>query len=228
MKPAAQPLCAAGRCRGWDRHRPDCPGDDCRGCLPALAAPGLALCERHTAHIAQDAVQAAQLHAELAQRLMGGSGQGEPVAGTSDHTRLPNEAAVEARTLIRHTLTAWTRLIADERGWTLPADTVDAMAGYVARSAPWLAAHPAAADCSDELHELAHGRPRSIAYPTGVRVADIAPCPQDGCDGTVHAIIRPADALLPSELACDADTEHRWPAGMWHAFRRAVERRIPA
>lgn len=222
----AEPLlCLLASCALPGRHRDGCTDDVCRGCQPAQAADGLNLCRLHTDRIPTDAAAAAVLYDELALRLLGGTGGGEPVSGTADRTRLPNPAAVDARATIRHTLVAWCRLIAEQRGFALPDDDVHAMAAYVARSATWLAATDYADEAADELHQLAHGRMRAVAYPTGARVVEIAPCPHDGCGGTVKAILRPADSLLPSELACDRHDEHRWPASAWREFRRAVEGR---
>src|SRR5689334_15931873 len=102
-------LCIAPRCR-HPRHQPGCTDQQCADHPAWPAAPGLRLCDRHTQDIARDAATAAQLYDELALRLLGGSGGGEPVSGTADRTRLPNPAAVEARATIRHVLVAWCRL----------------------------------------------------------------------------------------------------------------------
>jgi len=222
----AEPLlCLLQSCRIPGRHGEDCEGGDCRGCQRARAADGLRLCTRDTERIGQDAIAAAELYDELALRLAGGSGSGEPVSGTSDTTRLPNPAAVEARATVRHVLVGWCRLISEERGFLLPPDTVEAMAAYIMVSATWLAATDYAAEVADELRDLRRQAWR-VAYPSGARVIEIAPCPQPGCGGTVKAIVRPKDSLLPSELVCDACEEHRWPAGQWHSFRRAVKARV--
>src|SRR5512144_3192594 len=184
----AEPLlCLLARCAVPGRHREHCDDEQCRGCQPARARDGGRLCELHTLHIGQDAARLAELYDVLALRLLGGSGHGEPVSGTPDDTRVPNPAAVEVRTDIRHTLVAWYRLISEERGWSLPADEVADLAGYVARSAQWLAATEYADEVADELHDLVR-RARQVAYPSGARVIEIAPCPVEGCGGTVKAI----------------------------------------
>lgn len=215
-------LCLLAYCRMPGRHGEDCPGDDCRGCQRARAADGLRLCSLHTDRLGQDVLTAAQLYDELALRLQAGTGSGEPVSGTSDTTRLPNPAAVEMRTEIRHVLAGWTRLIAEERGFHLPADEVAAMARYIKRSVAWLAAGEYADEAAGELHDL-RGRAWGIAYPSGTRRVAIAPCPL--CAGTVHALLRATDSTLPSVLACDADGEHQWAAPEWRAFARAVKAR---
>lgn len=122
MGPAVTPLlCAALRCRD-PRHQPGC-DQECAPHPARIAADGLRLCSWHTDRLATDAAQAAQLHAELAERLVGGSGHGEPVSGTHGHDRAPADAVVAMRTEIRHTLMSWVHLVAEERGVTLPDGT---------------------------------------------------------------------------------------------------------
>lgn len=216
-----RPLCVNPTCRGRD-HLHDCADDGCRGCLPRPAADGLRLCLVHTERIGNDAIQAATLHGELVERLTGGMGAGEPVSGSSERTRVPNPRAVEMRATIRHVLVGWTKLIAEERGFSAPADEIDAIGRFVARAAQWLAATDYADEVSVELDDLVHAAKR-VAYPSGTRAVDIAPCPTADCVGTVRAVLRPRDALLPSELVCDADGEHRWGATQWHAFARRTK-----
>jgi hypothetical protein len=182
------------------------------------------------AWLGEDSIAAARLHGELAQRLLGGQGIGDKVSGTPG-PQYPDQRAVEARTLIRHTLAAWCRLIAEERGVELPADQVVAMGEFVALHASWLAAQSFAREASDELHELAQGKPRSVAYPTGTHVVTVGCCPREVpdehgepqcCPGTLMAVMRRADSLLPSEVACDAHPDHRWDSTQWRQLDRLV------
>ncbi|HEX6968916.1 MAG TPA: hypothetical protein VF174_08940 [Micromonosporaceae bacterium] len=210
-------LCASPRCRGRG-HQPTCVDDGCRGCLPRPAADGRNLCELCTRWLAEDAIQAAFLYGELAERLAASNGAGEKTSGTRDRGTQLNGKAVQARTLIRHTLVSWCLLIAEERGISTPADEVKAMGDYVALHAVWLSAYTAAGDCSDELHTLAHGWPRRAAYPNPAKVVEIGPCPKAGCTGTITAIVRATDSLYPSAVECDAIGEdnlepHIWPWG---------------
>jgi hypothetical protein len=172
-------LCVAWSC--WhDRActgevSPDLPCDACR--TPRQAADGLNLCVWHTRRLADNAVRAGQLHVDL-DKLAGSGGQGEPVSGTRTPGLAVNEAAIEARDAIRACLVGFVRLIAEERGMTPPADAAPALALYVARSASWLAAHPAAGEHADELEDIAHD-PRTwrIAYPTSGDRRFIGTCP---------------------------------------------------
>lgn len=214
-------LCISPRCKARGYHQRDCDDADCGGCLPRLAADGLRLCHFHTRRIADDSRRAAELHDELALRLTGAGLPGERTSGTPDHGADLDPRAVDARAAIRHTLVAWCRLIADERGIGLPADTVPALGAYVARHAEWLAATEYADEVSDELHGLVSDA-YPIAYPSGARVFPIGDCPHDGCAGTIKAILRRVDSLLPSSLQCDADEEHAWPADQWIALGRKL------
>jgi len=175
-------------------------------------------------HLADDARQAAWLYGELEHVLIGAPAVGGRVSGSPDRTRLPNMAAVEARSTIRSILVSWCRLISEERGIDLPRDEVAAMGDYIARHAHWLAAHPAAAEAADELRELAHGRPWRVAYPDGTRRVEVGPCLHDGCGGTIRAVLRASDSLLPSRIVCDANADHVWPADQWLTLGRQLRR----
>lgn len=223
-------LCASPRCRGRG-HQPTCTDDGCKGCVPRPAADGRNLCETHTRFLAEDAVQAAFLYGELVHRLASSGGVGEKTSGTRDRGTMLNGKAVEARTLIRHTLVSWCLLISEERGIGAPADEVKAMGDYLALHSVWLSAYTAAGDCSEELYELAHGWPRRACYPNPAYGVEVGPCPIEGCDGILTAVVRAQDGMLPSGVTCDAPLEdgqlepHYWPARQWeHVLAPAIER----
>lgn len=208
-------------CTARGRHGPQCDDDRCRGCLPRRADDGLVLCRHHTLLIAEDAVTAAVLFDALADRLAAAGLPGERTSGSRDPGLKINLAAVNARMEIRHILASWTTLIAEIRGVTLPADDTTSLGAFVARHAVWLAAQPTAADVSTELRELVH-EAYPIAYPSGVRVFDVAPCPGDGCPGTLRAILRTSDALLPAAIVCSVDADHTWSADRWLTLGRQI------
>jgi hypothetical protein len=215
-------LCVSPHCRARGYHHPDCQDADCAGCTPRLAADGVRLCPLHVRRIGEDAVKAAGLHDEIALRLTGAGQAGERTSGTPDHGTDLDPRAVEVRATIRHTLVSWCHLIAEERGHALPADTLPALGGYVARHAEWLAATEYAGEVSDELHALVSAA-WPVAYPSGARVFPVGPCPHDGCTGTLKAILRPRDTLfLPAELQCDADDAHSYPSSEWVALGRKL------
>jgi len=213
-------LCAAPRCAIPRRHRDGCDNDTCRGCLVALAAPGLRLCDLHTTRIGTDALRCAELDLEVEQVLAASDRPGERTTGTVDHGTNLNPRAVEIRTEIRHTLASWARLVSEERGIHLPPNHLDAIGAYLATHHIWLAAHPTAGDCSDELSSLQR-RAWNVAYPTGARVFPVGPCPT--CGTTVKVVLRAVDSLLPSELVCEAEEPHTWRADQWHALGRRMK-----
>lgn len=220
-------LCAAVRCRMLSRHVQDC-DTECRGCLPRPAADGRNLCEVCTRRLGEDAVQAAELYVELEYMLARPQGFGEKTSGSKSHGLEMNGRAMEARRLIRHTLSSWCALVAEERGITTPKDLVAAMGDYVRSHQEWLSAHGAAGDCSSELGELAHGSPRRAAYPNPVSVVELGPCPMPECEGKITAVVRKGDALLPSAVECNQPPEdgvlepHIWPWGSdeWRVLKR--------
>lgn len=226
-------LCSA-TCRIPNRHRDGC-ATDCLGCLPGRAADGARICQFHTERLAADATGSAELYDELAYSVMPSGGtSSQPIGRSSDGPPAPRDKVVEIRTEIRHVLASWCRLIGEERGIQLPADEVSAMGAYVAKHATWLAAHGAAGEVSDELGSLRR-RAWSIAYPNGTKVVEVGPCPRSvlidegverDCSGTLRAIMRPRDeGLLPSEVVCDVDPEHRWASSEWRQLDRLVARR---
>lgn len=211
MRAAVITFCEGRRCRSRGAHASGCAGEpECLGCEPRIAADGLRLCWSHREAIARHALIAPEIFDELTLQLAAGSGPaGEFVTSTQvDRGIRLNSAAVEARDQIQSVLSAWTSLVVEERGFSWPKLDVRSMAAFLADSASWLAAHPAAADVLDELHELAWGRPRAVAYPSGNRTVRLGSCPY--CAGSVAAVMRRPDSLLPSEVRCDLDEGHRW------------------
>lgn len=214
-------LCVVPICMARGRHRPQCDVDGCRGCLPRRADDGLVVCRHHTLLIAEDAITAARLFDALAAQLAATGLPGERTSGSRDPGLKINVAALDARISIRHTLAGWTTLIADERGIGLPADDTGSLGEYVARHAVWLAARPVAADVSVELRGLVR-EAYPIAYPSGTRIFDVAPCPTSGCPGTLRAVLRRSDALLPASVVCSHDGDHAWSADRWLALGRHI------
>lgn len=239
-----RPLCVAPRCTSRGYHWPDCSNHECTGCQPRLAADGLLLCRGHRDRIAADATRAAQLYGDLTLVLAGTGSSDEKTSGSREYGANLNERATEARTTIRAVLSSWCRLVSEERGihppkkrvikllplgfigpaplvWTVD-DRPIAMGRYLALHADWLAAHPAAGECSDELDELVRNA-HPIAYPSGARVIEVASCPHK-CEGMIKAILRRADSLLPSAIVCDVDEHHTWPADQWLTLGKQLRR----
>jgi hypothetical protein len=179
-------------------------------------------------------LRCAELDADIEQVLAASGRPGERTTGTAEHGTVINEKAVDIRREIRSVLVAWTRLIAEERGHQLPPNTLTAISAYLAANNTWLSAHPAAADCSDELSSLAR-RAHAVAYPNPPIVVHIGHCPKPNCPGHLTAVVRPQDSMLPSGITCswwdelkdkpEDEQPHEWTADQWHALGRQMARR---
>lgn len=224
-----RPLCIAPGCTSRGYHLDGCTDPQCAGCSPRLAADGLNLCRSDRDWLSRNAVRSAALYDELATQLVASGGPGERTSGTPSRGATLNERAADARTTIRAVLASWCRLVAEERGIALPDDTPQAMAAYLERHADWLAAHPAAGEAADELRDLVR-MAHPIAYPSGTRTFEVGPCSalHDDCTGTILAVLRRADSLLPSALACDVDPTHTIPADQWLTLGRRLRAKEPA
>lgn len=237
-------LCTATGCRIPGKHLTDCADQTCRGCVPDLAGEGLRLCWRHADAIGANAVACAALWSELALNLTV-SGRGDSGGrGSNPHPSLVvNEAVVEVRTAIRHTLVGWARLIHEERGVSLPwrweirrlpagvegpanraeiaVETTAALGRYMEAHGRWLAAHEAAGECSNELASLVVAA-RRLQGRGETRVIPIGPCPMEDCAGTLRGLLRTERSLLPSAVSCDADAGHEWTAADWPALAASI------
>jgi len=216
-------LCSHPHCARKDEHSQICDGGECAGCQPWPAADGLRLCQHHADRLAGDLDAIPDLWAALDDASLGGSGTGQPTVsgGTVDPPMPINPTVVELQQQIRAGLVEWALLISRERGMDTPPDNVPAIAQHVARSAPWLAAHPAAPEACTAMSDLVAAA-RRITQPSGTRAWTIGPCPEDGCSGTIAAVMRIDGAKLPSELACDTSPDHVWKPPQWSALGERI------
>lgn len=218
-------LCVAEDCRAPGQHA-GCTDERCPGCVPRMAADKVWLCLWHMEHLRVDAIEAARLHGELALVLAGGGGGGPRVSGgTVDKSLNLNVLAAEVRATIRATLVAWARLISEERGFALPENRITAIGAYVARDPEWLASREVdiARSAARELAELVQIA-RPVAYPGGTRRFRVAGCPE--CGGDLMAVLRREDSLVPQEVVCAENPEHRWDRLRWLALGAATVRPV--
>ncbi|MFG3639098.1 hypothetical protein ACGF3C_02340 [Micromonospora sp. NPDC047762] len=232
-------LCLADHCRIVGQHGDDCPGGDCRGCLPRRAADGLRLCEVDTRRLAEDARTAAVLYDDLGLVLIRRGRGGERVAGSNSGAPIPDEDVMEARDAIYATLTSIVRVIAEERGiaipweWrteTLPDGFIgpprrirvgvgysSALSAYIAKHAVWLAAHPAADEHARDLRDIASDpRTRRLAYPSSTDRLYIGDCPLivrdlDGVESVCGTrLYQYAEQQLIGCTGCGTDETVEW------------------
>ena len=146
----------------------------------------------------------------------------DPVTHRKDPGLVLNQPALEARIAIRQQFAAQIRMVNEERGLTTwPQETILAMTNYMTRHIDWLAAHEAADTWLNEWWTVRQ-QARRAAHPTGIRRFELAPCIETDCPGTLIAILRPTDDLLPSSVSCDTNGEHDWQPHQWIALGRRI------
>jgi hypothetical protein len=107
-------LCVVPDCLVPGRHADGCPGEDCPGCVPGLAADGSCVCWHHERRTRAGLRDLADLWEALAERphLTGVASMGS--AGTDPAQPLGDERR-RARSAIVAMLTAWCRTLAQPR-----------------------------------------------------------------------------------------------------------------
>jgi len=148
---------------------------------------------------------------------------------------------VKAREHLAMWLFGWVRVVAEERGLTLPlSEQPDVLAHWLGRHLDWLAHQPFADEVLANLEET-HREARAarqivpprvfpLKDPTGdpVRCTHHAEGPVRAgrqpptCQGIVTAVVRDASPLLPSELTCSGDPAHAWAPHEWMTLGRQV------
>lgn len=210
-------LCAAPHCGIRNRHTDICDDAACTGCQPRPAADTLRLCWVCTRRMPEDARKAAALHTDLAFSLIHTRKPGERTSGSGDRAPAVNDAVVEARTAIRVTLVDLAKLITGQRGFHLPDDGVHALAGLIATSAEWLAAHPDAGQHAHCLRDIASdGRTWRLAYPSSSDRLYIGECPLElvdldgGSEVCGTRLYQTADEPLVHCPGCGTDETIEW------------------
>ncbi|CAG6391069.1 hypothetical protein NMG29_37095 [Streptomyces cocklensis] len=202
----------------------------CEGCRrgsdaadPGLALDGLRLCAQCLRLLARRIEELPHMYEECG-RALGGS----VPSGVREHTSggpLPgmtiNATAVEVRTEILGTLSAWSGLVAEQREVRAPRRAVDQLAGFLLRHLRWLAAHPAAGDAAQEVARLARAARRAVAAEP-VRRVQVGGCVEPDCPGRIVATLRDGGLDERMRIRCDADPDHSWTAAEWTLLRRAL------
>ena len=124
------------------------------------------------------------------------------------HTATPalpfHDPASEAAWILRNTLTTWTRIAADERGWNEPEGGLADMAEWLTIHVEWFRHHRAGHDAIEEILSAVTQAWRVTDRPSTRARFEVGACPD--CDtGTVWAHI-PANEDRPATMAC-SDTE---------------------
>lgn len=191
---------------------------------PRRAAAGLRVCTSCRNRFTTSLQAMPSLYRACEQALTSSAPTQEKVSGRRPYGINLNAATVDARQLVRKLLVSWCDLVVSERACAWPVRTVPATARFLYRHADWLCAHPAAGDAVSELAELTAAA-RRAAFPSWTRKLRVGPCVHNGCDGSLIAFVRSDEQLLPSEVCCDVDTGHAWPAHLWRELDREVSGR---
>jgi hypothetical protein len=151
------------------------------------------------------------------------------------------QASAAASELRAH-LVGWVRLVAEERGWALPEDTLDSMSRWMLHHVEWLRHHQAGHDAVEELTGDMRTARRVIDVPANRTTFPVGPCPEfqpisvtpawngtvvqqveQNCPGEVRAYIPNTDTQ-PARLECSA-CHTVWESWQWlRAGRRIKDR----
>lgn len=202
---------------------------------PRAALDGLRVCPGHRTQLYVRLHALGAAHEALAGKLQAGGDGSEHVGGTPPIGLDLDPRAVLCRSEVYSFLASWCRYVAGQRNRQRPADTCAAMGPWLARQLNWLCALPAddIADLYSGLNEH-YAAAKHLLRPSGRRRRPVGRCVEmtwcdvfarreHRCDGTLTALIAPADDLLPASLTCDTC----WveiPAGQWGAFARRYQR----
>ncbi|MBT2507459.1 hypothetical protein J7I98_16515 [Streptomyces sp. ISL-98] len=206
-----------------------CHGEGCRrgraeGRARRRASEGTQLCRECRDRLEAGLQQIPRLYDECERVLGGGAADGlrERTTGGSLPGLPFNGAASEVRTRMLATLGSWSGLVAQQRGLPAPGRTVAATTAFLLRNASWLAAHPAAAEATEEIAKLVRDGGR-VARPDGSRNVRVGPCAEPDCSGTLSLTLRERARAAEPKIRCDADPAHSWASHRWGELNRSME-----
>lgn len=198
---------------------------------PRPAADGARVCHGCHAKTLRALIQLAPLHKLLGDIRAVSTSAPRSGSRSADLPIPLHPAAADHRKAMRRKMAGWIPIVADERALTVPLiDTVNGSQHAMDAIVAWLLPHhdwllyEDPGGYSTDLAEL-HSTAWAIAYPSGRRRREFAPCPDPDCGGTLCAWLAPGD-LLPAALACDhcggEVAPSRWLAGR-HAWLTAIQ-----
>lgn len=200
-----------------------------------VAAPGAMLCYGCSDRLLRNLAALPDLYDACEAALVStGQAGGERVTHRRDPGLVLSLPALKARTAIRAELVSWVRITHEERGLTVwPAQTIPAMATWLASHIGWISAQPWAPEMARTIGDTT-SEARAAAYPGNVRRIEVGACPIANCAGNLNAYLHADDDVLPSLIRCDAapiddeHTPHEWPASEWVALGRMIVARVEA
>lgn len=205
-----------------------CPAQH-RDDAPRRAADGLVLCTSCRDRLERHLAELPALH-RACERMLVPSGRANgagPVSGTTEPSWAVSDAPAHAREVIRVELVAWTRVVLEEGPWQVaPPDTLTGMAAWLILRTDWMAARPWADEVARTIADTRNEAWRA-AYPNPIKRVRVGECPEPGCEGELHAVVRDQDDLLPATILCDVagrdpEDPHEWTPEEWRELRRRM------
>ena len=205
--------CVRG-CRTYGQHKPDCPGNTCRGCLPRPSGAGhiCSTCYQRLHHWLTTELKTTHqwLNTNLGQHIPGIDYNRDRI-DTSRTPRPPIRLTVlEAQTAITDTLMGWEDAIRDHYHQPTPRRfTLNRACTYLAATLPRLDTDPTGIDILtlmwDELDTILRDAHRAAPWRALNRHLDGIPCPN--CErttltiygGTTDATCRTCDRIYTRE-----------------------------
>jgi hypothetical protein len=210
-----------------------CKGPDCRTGAQgraSLAVDGLGLCTRCMGGLTTRLKQLPELYHDCERALGGGTATGlrERTTGGSLPGLPFNEAAAEVRGAILTTLASWSGLVADQRGLSAPRRDATELCAFLVRHARWMAAHPAAAEMTEEVARLVKAAHRVTRSGPQRRIA-LGACVEAECGGQLVASLSGhAASTNTATIQCDAEPSHRWAGRHWSEILGRVAEKTAA
>lgn len=164
-----------------------------------------ALCTRCTSTLRRTLHDIAHLWPTLVETITRQDRTGTPSEIRSHDAGQPipfREHAAQLAQDVHAILASWMRAAHQDLGIAMPpADQVPAICWRLHNAAPALRRHPAAADLTNEIVNLADRIRIEIDLPAVRLRTKVGPCPDDDCDGTLIATIHD-DPQQPSTITC--------------------------
>ncbi len=185
-----------------------CPHADER---PRHSSRESVLCQGHVARLQRTLEELGRFDAEADQASYDSKvarHDGAPLTGTGERPMPIDPRIADLRVDARDILTAWCRLVAEERHLSPPRVRLTALCAFLERNLAWVVGQDWIDEFAAETFDLgskAHG----ILRPSGNRQFPVGECVEtvDGerCPGTMWALLTPSDSnfMAAAELVCD-------------------------
>lgn len=195
--------------------------------------------------VAEAVLDLARWHHRLAGYLPARANGVSDIHGTPDHGLKVDHAVIATRSNIALHMRCWVEIGVTDGGFDeLPGVGVPAHALWLHQRNDWFCnGQPDTRACDEYVRDTLalrreaerHQQP-NMARRITLRDehGDGYPCPEPDCTGTLVAVMRPADDLLPPVVRCDAtdhdnpDNAHAWAADEWLMLGRRIRKQVGA